>query len=131
MMDMQAYIDGMSVKWQEERSASQMTLGGLIKHLEGLPEGVEVDGLSSPVSYRGYYIDLAFELTGKKETAKSILPILRGCMGEVFEGYKGGDFSMGSLTPIWIASYGDCGERIMSVSADGKIITAPEEDDDE
>jgi hypothetical protein len=34
---------------------------------------------------------------------------------------------MGARTPLWIASYGRCGQKLMAVHAGGKIETA--EDD--
>jgi hypothetical protein len=45
-------------------------------------------------------------------------------MGQVFGGYKGGDFVMGALTPVWVADYGCCGMKIMALHAGGKIETA-------
>lgn len=50
---MQAMMDGMSARWQQERSESQMTLGKLIERLESLPP-VTLIGLGKPHSYRGY-----------------------------------------------------------------------------
>jgi len=47
-------------------------------------------------------------------------------MGKVFQGYKGGDYVMGALTPVWVAEYGCYGERIMSIIETGEIVTEPE-----
>lgn len=60
-MDIQAMVDGMTVRWQRERAETQMTLGKMIATLEAMPEGTEVANLNSAHSYRGYYSDLAFE----------------------------------------------------------------------
>jgi len=48
-------------------------------------------------------------------------------MGQVFNGYKGGDFVMGALTPVWIASYGRLGRKIIALSDDGKLETSEDE----
>ena len=46
----------------------------------------------------------------------------RKCMGEVFTGYKGGEFQMGRNTPIWLAYEGQCGDKIMSIEDDGNLL---------
>lgn len=127
MNDIQAFINGMSQQWQKERAATQMTLGGLIKILETMPEDMEIIGLGELDSYRGYYSDLSFEPTDTKRTVIEVLSDCRSAMGEVFTGYKGGDYVMGSLTPLWVAHYGSCGRKFMCVNEDGTISTA---DDD-
>lgn len=128
-MGLQALMDGMSMQWQRQRAETQMTLNELIAALEAMPEGAEVENLNSAHSYRGYYIDLAFELGEGHRPASDLLADCRAAMGEVFEGYKGGDFVMGALTPIWVANYGCCGTRLMAVHPNGKIKTAREEDE--
>lgn len=116
-------MDGMSAQWAKDRAATQMTLGKLIDRLSELPAAMPIEGIHNPHSYRGYYCDLAFE-RGDKMTVEDALKTARGCMGEVFEGYKGGDFQMGRNTPVWLSSYGYCGPRIMKLSDDGQFITA-------
>lgn len=128
MNELQALINGMSAEWQRERAETQMTLGGIIKVLEALPKDMLIRGLGGLDSYRGYYSDLAFEPEPAVERAASeVLQVCRDAMGQVFTGYKGGDFVMGALTPLWVAHYGSCGRRVMGVNADGTIETA--EDD--
>jgi len=34
---------------------------------------------------------------------------------------------MGALTPLWIATYGCCGQKLMAVLAGGEIETAEDE----
>jgi len=116
----------MSAEWQRERAASQMTLGKLIERLEALPPETMID-LAEPHSYRGYYQDLAFECAIEKVTAKDALAICRKAMGEVFQGYKGGDFQMGRNTPVWRASYGCRGQKIMGIRDDGTLELADDE----
>lgn len=127
-MDIQALINGMGAQWQRERAETQMTLGRLITTLEIMPSDTYVDGLNSPHSYRGYYEDLAFERTGGTVKAGTLLADCKKAMGKVFCGYKGGDFVMGELTPIWVADYGCCGEKLIELHTNGTIET--KEDDD-
>ena len=125
MMDnFQALIDGMKLKWQKERSETQMTLGGLIERLKELPPTTEIQGLADLNSYRGYYEDLAFEPINNSEQAGAILERCQKAMGQVFEGYKGGDFVMGAKTPLWVAYCGRCGLKLIAVNDDGSIETA-------
>jgi hypothetical protein len=65
-----------------------------------------VTELREPHSYRGYYSDLAFEGGTSQIEAHELLASCKSAMGKVFTGYKGGDFMMGELTPLWVASYG-------------------------
>lgn len=126
-MNLQALVDGMSAQWQRERAETQMTLGKLIAALEAMPKGAEVANLNRAHSYRGYYIDLAFERDEGARPAADLLKECKAAMGRVFCGYKGGDYVMGELTPVWLASYGCCGLKLMALHADGEVETA--EDD--
>lgn len=128
MENIQAFVDGLSAQWQRERGTTQMTLGELISALEKLQPGAEVTGLNRPHSYRGYYEDLAFEPTDGKVSAASLLDDCRGVMGKILVGYKGGNFVMGELTPVWCSTYGtSSGLRLMAMLADGTIEMAAEE----
>jgi hypothetical protein len=124
MNNIQAMMDGMSAQWQKERSESQMTLGKLIDALAAVPPETELQGFGEPHSYRGYYDDLAFEKMGEKTTAGKALEMARACMGEIFEGYKGGEFQMGRNTPVWLAKDGSCGMKIMAIREDGTLELA-------
>lgn len=126
-MNIRALIDGMSAQWQRERAETQMTLGELINALEAMPEGAEVVNLRDAHSYRGYYSDFALELHEGTRPATDLLTECKAAMGQVFCGYKGGDFVMGALTPVWIASYGSYGEKLMNLHIGGAVETA--EDD--
>lgn len=126
-MNMQSLIDGMSAQWQRKRAETQITLGKLIATLEAMPEGVEVANLNRAHSYRGYYIDLAFQQGKGTRPAADLLAECKSAMGQVFCGYKGGDYVMGALTPVWIAIDGCCGLKLMALHTGGEIETA--EDD--
>jgi len=127
MEPLQAMVDGMIAQWQRERAKTQMTLGKMIGALEAMPEAMEIDGLGELYSYRGYYSDLAFEPIEGKRLVSDLLAQCWAAMGKVFTGYKGGEFVMGALTPLWLAYYGDCGKKIMAIKPDGTVKTA---DDD-
>src|SRR3990172_4280267 len=92
---LQAMVHGMSAAWAKQRATTQMTLGALIKGLEGVDPERKITGLGSPMSYRGYYSDLAFRPSAESVPIAKVLEAARSCMGRVFEGYKGGDFCIG------------------------------------
>jgi hypothetical protein len=127
----QAMLDGMSAAWQKERTATQMTLGAFISALEALDGNREILGVGDPISYRGYYSDLAFEPEESTAPVREVLAKARACMGEVFTGYKGGDFQMGKNTPLWLSEYGVAsGLRIMELDATVepiRLVTAMED----
>jgi hypothetical protein len=126
-MNLQALVDGLGAQWQRERSQTQMTLGKLIATLEAMPADAQVANLRDPGSYRGYYCDLAFELNEGTRPADELLSECKAAMGQVFTGYKGGEYVMGALTPLWVASYGCCGTKLMAVHADGRLEAAEDE----
>lgn len=126
-MNLQALVDGMSAQWQRERAETQMTLGKLIEALEAMAPADMVANLNAAHSYRGYYSDLAFERGEGMREAGALLEECRAAMGRVFEGYKGGDFVMGERTPVWVAEYGCCGDKLMALRAGGELETAPDE----
>lgn len=121
---LQAMINGFAAAGREERSKNQMTLGGLIKALESVDPERKIVGLGRPMSYRGYYSDLAFEPSQEPRAVREVLETAKGCMGKVFEGYKGGDYEMGETTPLWSAEYG-CGysPRIMGLNLSADPIS--------
>jgi hypothetical protein len=124
---LQAAFDGMSAQWQKERAASQMTLGRMIDTLSQMPIGARVANLSAAHSYRGYYCDLAFEQGEGTRPALDLLTDCRAAMGEVFTGYKGGDFLMGRTTPVWVADYGCCGVKLVALGANGEMETSADD----
>ena len=123
MNNIQALMDGMSAQWQRERAETQMTLGKLIEALEAMPPDYEVANLVEAHSYRGYYSDIAFERRPGTRRAADLLAECVAAMGQVFVGYKGGDYVMGALTPVWVSSYGCCGDKLIELCAGGAIAT--------
>ena len=126
-MNLQAVMDGMSAQWQRERAETQLTLGKLIAALKAMPAGAEVANLRGAHSYRGYYSDLAFEKCDDTRPASELLDECSAAMGKVFEGYKGGDFAMTERTPVWVAHYSSCGDKLMALHPGGEIETAADE----
>lgn len=120
----QAMVDAMNAVSGRERAKTQMTLGSLIKSLESLDQDKEIVGFGRPISYRGYYSDLAFEPSEKPEKVSELVARARSCMGKVFVGYKGGDYVMGETTPVWVARYGEgWSPRLMGLITDGPQVT--------
>lgn len=91
-----------------------MRLGDLILWLKAQNRRAIVqDGFGSPHSYRGSYDCVAFTPKGST-TFGEMLYYAQCANGQVFEGYKGGEFLMGEDTECYIADYGDIGEPITS-----------------
>lgn len=125
--NLQTLVDRMSQQWKRERAETQLTLGKLIAALETMPPDAPITNLLEPHSYRGYYEDLAFEQGEGTRTVGELLADCKAAMGQVFQGYKGGDFVMGALTPVWVASWGDCGKKLIAIGTNGSIETAEDE----
>jgi hypothetical protein len=64
-------------------------------------------GFTNPHSYRGYYEDVAFQLT-VDVTVQECLDAARSALGTAYEGWKGGDYVMDAFTDVWIV--GDTGQ---------------------
>jgi hypothetical protein len=119
----QAYVDAVGAEFAKLRSESQVTLGKLIDILVQMEPDSVVPNLINPHSYRGYYSDLAFEQHSGTRTAQELLADCRASMGEVFYGWKGGEFVMGRNTPIWVAERGCTGLKLIALNLDGTIET--------
>lgn len=113
------FMDFMNEKRKSEaNSGGHMTVGELYDALSksgadlDLPIFVgEMGGLSpySPHSYRGYYDDLSFGLSSDNvEDVCGFMNNLSGAVGETFEGWKGGEYTMGWDTLLWFSGEGDC-----------------------
>lgn len=84
-----------------------MKLKDLIAWLEKQPQdAVVINGFGSPHSYRGYYEDLAFAPVSVT-TIGEMLSSATGAVGQVFHGWKGGEYYMNRDTLCWIA-YDGC-----------------------
>jgi hypothetical protein len=98
------------------KTSNQWTLGELIVALDmienrSLP--VYLDRFEIPthfISWRGSYDELAIEFdeTSLPLTVEQFLSKCKSVLdGEVFVGYKGGEFTMGRRTPVWVDHYGE------------------------
>lgn len=92
-----------------------MTLGDFIEALSKIDRNISIYyafGNMIPTyfdSYRGYYEDIALgycEYQGTDPTVGSLLDLAKSSVGEVFTGWKGGDFVMKKDTTLWIANAG-------------------------
>ena len=99
----------------------QLNIGELIAALQRLDQRDEVridfaaDHPGDLDSYRGYYEDLAIGYSHEECTVGELLQRLENAAGEVFEGYKGGEYQMNKNTAVWVADYGSTGRAITGV----------------
>jgi len=107
----------------ETSSYGPVTLGALIRALERSkfdPEGksryvrFDFGGLvpASLNSYRGYYSELALGFEDPSErhgepNVVELIEMLKGAIGKVYEGWKGGQYTMNEDTAIFVANRGD------------------------
>lgn len=111
MLTFQEQFDALAAHVREVRSQYHVTLGELIDELAEQKgwRGVFVDsggGVGSFHSYRGHYADLAMAPTPHVGTVRALRRDAEAALGHTFEGYKGGDFTMGRDAPLWIAADG-------------------------
>lgn len=84
-----------------------MRLGELIKILRSAdPDLVIRWGFGAPHSYRGNYVELAFD-PAENVTVGSMLTHAESALNKQFTGYKGGEFLMDEHTDVWIANSWD------------------------
>lgn len=90
---------------------SYLGLGDLITRLEREdPARILPIGFDKPHSFRGDYMDLAFE-PRRNIAIGNMLAAARSALGTTYEGYKGGDYTMGEHTSCWIANYGESSDN--------------------
>jgi len=100
----------------------QLTISGLIELLTNHPNS-EVENITYPHSYRGYYDELALERIEGKRSKIELMNDLLLTIGKTFDGYKGGLYTMSENTLVWISDYGCCGDKIVGLDEDGMFIT--------
>lgn len=89
-----------------------MTLGELISALAAEDPGMVLPlGFTHPHSYRWDYSELAFEPTANV-TVGETLTAARSALGATFQGWKGGEYTMGPYTGCHLAEKGDVGEEL-------------------
>jgi hypothetical protein len=93
-------------------------IDALRKHDQSLPVRIEMVGYRedshafvfpySVDSYRGYYEDLAIHYSDTPGASTAwLVGLLEQAIGETYEGYKGGDFTMSGTTRVWCSPYGE------------------------
>jgi hypothetical protein len=103
-----------------------LTLGELADALDALPPNLPIPCLCAPHSYRGWYEHIAFEV-GTPSLARDVAALVRAQIGARHHGYKGGTYTMTRDTPVWLASRGELGRRVVGLTDDGHVILEPEE----
>ncbi len=92
-----------------------LLLGELITELEKVnPDLRVVRGFGPASSYRGYYDHVAFA-PAPNTLVGDMLRDARFALGNIFSGWKGGEFNMTAYTPVWLANRGCVGERLTDV----------------
>lgn len=85
-----------------------MLLGDLKLFLLTLPQDAVIrHGFGEPRSYRGDYSECAFEPAERVTVASMVAHVERALSGEVFEGYKGGEYTFNEVTPCYIEEWGE------------------------
>lgn len=127
MKDIQATMDAFAAVEQQARAQIQMTLGKMVIELLQMPGDRDLQDLGAPMSYRGYYEDIAFEPTQRRTTASTLAKRLQqDCLYSTFTGYKGGEYRMHEGTPMWSAEYGEAwASRILGYDDAGNLILVP------
>lgn len=98
-------------------TGNQLTLIKLINKLEEIKKNAEEDcvvvfsfGCFSPCglrSWRGIYEELAIGVAQHKPIMLiNFIKELKEAIGKKFEGYRGGEYIMSELTPLWADNYG-------------------------
>lgn len=98
------------------RGMGNMTIGEMLSVLKRKDQELDVmldfvhfrpDGCHS---YRGYYEDLAIGYkAGGDMKVWQLVKLLDDASGQTFTGYKGGEYSMSSDTPVWVANHNEAG----------------------
>lgn len=91
-----------------------MNLGELITTLEAADPAQTVrHGFANPHSYRGDYMDLAFE-PADDTTVRAMLDAARSAVYATFQGWKGGEFVMSMDSWCWLSPHGEASCETLS-----------------
>lgn len=124
-MDLQKMIDAFAAADRNTRGDYHVTLGSLIelaKSATGVVRFRDGGGPGREMSYRGYYSDLSFEPASPSKAADFVAQCEKA-LNATYEGYKGGDYTMGANTPLWRAPYSCCGDAIIDAAIeDGDLV---------
>lgn len=88
-----------------------LDLGELILALEAEdPTRILPIGFNNPHSFRGDYVDLAFE-PAVDVSIGDMLAAARAALGSTYQGWKGGDYTMAEHTTCWISYEGESSDN--------------------
>lgn len=139
-MDFQQMLDDRiaAMRAEQLKKMPVLTVGELIAKIEACGEqnkygedkyvqfDFEYTHPTYLMSWRGVYAELAFgyESEGDFPSVAKVLEQLRRAVGKKYEGYKGGDFTMGRSTPVWVANNGNVGNTgiVDVLDEDYKIV---------
>jgi len=118
-MDLQTMLNNAMTARRAEimKTSPQLTLGELILKMEvienkNLPVVFDIEKYHpiSIDSWRGSYEELAFEYSDGENIliVRQLLKLLKGTVGRTLTGYKGGEYLMGKITPVWVANWSEC-----------------------
>lgn len=119
-MDLQNILDNAAQAQRSEKlkTSPQLSLGEIIIRLETVGDkekkvyfDFENAFPTTIGSWRGSYDELAlsFDFEGDSPTTTSLLKDFKFAVGGTYQGYKGGEYTMGKRTPVWVANYGNSG----------------------
>jgi hypothetical protein len=104
----------------------------LLDSLNSLDSNAYIYGVSREFdSYRGYYEHIAVAPNDThKMSLAAFINLLVAQVGRTYTGYKGGDYTMGKQTEVFVAHYGCCGKLVDGVEkfADGYKLSLSEFD---
>lgn len=125
MLTIQQMFNELADACRAERSRYHLTLGKLVQKLEGhRRDYVLPTAYGSFNSYRGYYEDLSISPGSQYKTAGELYDAAMAALNKSFTGYKGGEFTMGPNTPLWLAHFGDCSDiAIVGINDKLEFIT--------
>lgn len=100
-------------------------LNELCIHMYSSKDQLVIEGVSIEFcSYRGYYKELCVEPSNNQNLCLTEFHnALADQIGKVFYGYKGGEYEMTEDTKLYIACYGDTGEKIVGIEKDGNTLS--------
>lgn len=123
-MDIQKMVDNAvaAQRSEEMKTSDQLMVGELILKLQAVSdkskkvrfdfcdEQQQFYAPNGAESYRGRYSELALTYdTSPIYPCEKLLSGFEKVIGMTFQGYKGGSYTMGKNTPVWVANYGDSG----------------------
>ena len=76
-------------------------------------------------TWRGSYDEIAMEYDTESQPASVdwLLGELRFVIGGTYQGYKGGEYTMGKTTPVWVDHYGESTRRgVLGVEVTEKAV---------